>query len=139
MLRHAKTLAPSLTVAALLLGLAAPAFADVPPEPRKRTSRTIEAQHAPPMTPPLEQTPPAEPEVPQPEPAPPSQQAPETVQPTPPQAQPEAKGEAKGEAKAAADDKSGSCSIDADSEQTIVGIAALFMLLTSAAFLRRRG
>jgi hypothetical protein len=134
MLRHAKTLAPSLTVAALLLGLAAPAFADVPPEPRKRTSRTIEAQHAPPMTPPLEQTPPPEVEAPQPEPAP-SQQAPDTAQPTPPQAQPEAKGEAK----AAADDKSGSCSIDADSEQTIVGIAALFMLLTSAAFLRRRG
>jgi hypothetical protein len=133
MLRRAKTTAPSLATAALLLGLAAPAFADVPPGPREHTKRTIEPQHAPPMAPPLEQTPPPEVVAPQPETAPPSQQAPEAAPPTP-QAQPEAKAEAK----AATDGNSGSCSIDADSEQTISGIAALVMLIAGAALRGRR-
>jgi hypothetical protein len=135
MLRQAKTMVPSLAVAAFLLGLAAPAFADVPPGPREHTKRTIEPHKAPPMTPPLEETPPPEVEAPQPETEPPSQQAPDTAQPLPLQAQPEAKEEAK----AATDGKSGSCSIDADSEQALTGIAALAMLLAGAALLGRRG
>jgi MYXO-CTERM domain-containing protein len=139
MLRHAKTTAPSLTVAALLLGLAAPAFADVPPGPRERNRRTVEAQHAPPMTPPLEEAPPPEVEAPQPETAPPPEQAPETaVQPAPDAAPPQTQPAAKEEAKAATDSKSGSCSIDAGSEQAITGIAALVMLIAGAGLRRRR-
>lgn len=129
MLRQAKTLAPSLTLAAFLLGLAAPAFADVPPGPREHTKRTIEPQRAPPMTPPLEQAPP-------PETAPPPEAAPPPETPTP-VAAPQAQGETKDEAKAAKD-KSGSCSIDAGSEQALAGVAALVMLIAGAG-LRRRG
>jgi hypothetical protein len=115
MLRQAKTTAPSFAVAALLLGLAAPAFADV----------------APPRPPPVEATPPPEVEAPPPETEP---QAPETAaQPTPEAAPPQAQPEAKGDAKAATDGKSGSCSIEADSEQTIAGFAALLMLIAGAA------
>jgi hypothetical protein len=79
------------------------------------------------MTPPLEEAPPPEVEAPQPETERPSQQAPDTAQPTPLQAQPEAKEEAK----AATDGKSGSCSIDADSDQAL--------LIAGAALLGRRG
>jgi hypothetical protein len=123
MVRQAKTTALSLTAAALVLGRAAPAFADVPPR-REHTKRTVEPHHAPPMTPPPVETPPPEVEASQPETAPPSQPTPE---------------EAKAEAKAATDAKSGSCSIDADSDQTIAGFAALLMLITGAALLGRRG
>jgi hypothetical protein len=122
-MRQAKTTALSLTAAALVLGLAAPAFADVPPV-RERTTRTVEPHHAPPMTPPPVETPPPEVAAPQPETAPPSQPTPE---------------EAKAEAKTATDGKSGSCSIDADSDQTIAGFAALIMLIAGAALLGRRG
>jgi hypothetical protein len=120
-MRQAKTRAPSFAIAALVLGLAAPAFADVPPV-RERTTRTVEPHKAPPMIPPPEETPPPEVEASQPETA-------------PPRAQPEAKAEAK----TATDGKSGSCSIDADSDQTIAGFAALLMLIAGAALLGRRG
>jgi outer membrane biosynthesis protein TonB len=139
MLRKAKIMAPSLAVAVLLLGLATPAFADVPPGPRERTKRTIEPHEAPPMTPPLEQMPPPEVEAPQPETEPPSQQSPETAaQPTTAAAPPQAQPEAKGEAEAATAGKSGSCSIDADSEQAIAGVAALVMLIAGAGLTRRK-
>jgi hypothetical protein len=128
-MRQANNSALSLATAALVLGLAAQAFADVPPT-RERTRRTIEPQHAPPMTPPLEQAPPPEAEAPQPETEPPSQQAPETTQPTP---------DAKAEAKTSTEGKSGSCSIDTDSDQTIAGIAALVLLIAGAGLLGRRG
>jgi hypothetical protein len=139
MLRLAKTRAPSLAIAALLLGLAAPVFADVPPGPREHNKRTIEPHKAPPMTPPLEEMPPPELEVPQPETEPSSQTAPTTAaQPTPEAAPPQARSEANEDAKAATDGKSGSCSIDAGSEQTLAGIAGLIMLIAGAV-LRRRG
>src|SRR5262245_7155093 len=108
----ANTTVPALAVAALLLGLADPAFADVPPR-REHEKRTVEPAHAPPIAPPVEATP-------QPETEPPPQEAPEpTVQPTPEAAPPPpAKPEAKAEAKAA-DSKSGNCSIDVGSDQTL--------------------
>lgn len=139
MLRQAKTTAPWLVLAALLFGLAAPAFADVPPGPRERKTRTVEGHHAPPMTPPLEEAPPPEVEAPPPETEAPAQPAPENAAaPTPNAASPDAKTDAKTDAKAATDSKSGSCSIDPDSEQTLGGIAALVMLIAGAGLTRRK-
>jgi outer membrane biosynthesis protein TonB len=134
MLRQAKNTAPSLTLAALLFGLAAPAFADVPPGPPERNRRTVESQHAPP----LEEAPPPEVEAPPPEAEVPAQPTSENAAAPTPEVKTDPKTEAKNDAKAATDSKSGSCSIDPDSEQTLGGIAALVMLIAGAGLTRRK-
>ena len=128
MLRKAKAIAPSLTVAALTLGLAAPAFADVAPGPRERKTKTLEPHEAPPAE--LEAPPEPEPEAePETEPAPEAKPEVET--------KPEVKSEPEPKkAEAAKNEKSGSCSID-DGSQHLFGLAAL-VLLISGASLRRR-
>lgn len=131
MRRTVKTRVPALAVAALLLGLAAPASADVAPR-RERKTRTVESQHAPPM----EQ--PAEPEA-----EPPAQQTPPSATATPDAAPPQdqAKSEppkAVAEVESAKTEKTGSCSIGEGSEQHLAGFAALLLLLCGASLRRRR-
>lgn len=116
---------PSLALAVLVFGLASPAFADVPPGPRERTTRTVEPQKAPPMTPPRE-------EQPQPE----QPQAPASAEPPTPQTAPP---QAADQAKTAKDEKSGSCSIAVGSEQDLGTLAALVVLVVGGSLLRRRG
>ena len=53
MRRTIQTLMPAVVVAALSIGLATPAAADVTPK-RERKTRTLEPQHAPEMAPPPE-------------------------------------------------------------------------------------
>jgi len=128
MLRQTNTRVPALAFATLLLGLAMPALADAPPSGRERPSRTLEPHHAPAMAPPAETPPPKPPPADSPALAP---QTPPSAEPppvaAPPQAQP-----------AASEDKASNCSIDADSDPSMLGLAAMIMLIAGIASPRRR-
>jgi hypothetical protein len=116
-----RTYTPSIVVAVLVIGLATPAFADIPPSRKhERETRTLEPHHAPPMDAPAapepasEVTPEAEP-VPTPE--------------VPPSPEPEAKAESK---------QAGSCSIDDGPEHGVLGLGTLVLFVAGASLRRRR-